>query len=90
MVKIFSIILDNFHRLQLFKTRLLCNFILALVIIIFKVPNIGDVSDISNIIAQVSQEAEYYVEGEKSPDVAKMNVTVNSGPTNIHTNVAWV
>ena len=63
LVEILSVLFDYFHRFKLFEAGLLGDLILAFVCIAFEVPNVGDVADVADFVAQEPEVTKYDVEG---------------------------
>ena len=84
------IILSDFHRLEVFKTGFLCNFVLAFVGVMFEVADIGDVAHITHLITEMFQIAVHEVEGDCRACVAEVGVTVDGRAADIHSDMAFM
>ena len=79
-----QVILNNFHRLQLFQTSFLCNFIFTVISIMFQMTYIGNVSYITYLIAQMRKVTEKNIECNSRTSMSQMSITINSRPAHIH------
>ena len=82
-----DVVLCHFHRLQLFQTGFLGDFVFTVIGIVFQMAYVGDVADIAYLIADVCQVAEQQVESDGRPCVSQVRVTVNGGTADIHANM---
>ena len=79
-----EIVLHHLHRLELLKTRLLGDFILALVGIMLKMADIGNVAHIAHLVAKMGKIAVKYVECDGRTRMAEMSVAIHRRATHIH------
>ena len=80
-----GIILCHLHRLQLLQTGLLLNLVVALIGIMLEMPDIGDITDIAYLIAQMGEVTEEDIEGDGGTSMAQMGITIYSRTADIHT-----
>ena len=85
-----GIVLGYFHWFQLLKACLLFNLVVALIGIVLKVANVGDVTHIAHLVAQRLEVAEQHVECDGWARVTKMWVAINGWAAHIHTYRAFV
>ena len=79
-----QVVLHHFHRFELFEACLLRNLVLAVVGIMFEVTYVGDVADVAHLVAEVTEIAEKYVEGDCRTCVTEMAVAVDGRTADIH------
>ena len=84
MVVAVEIELHNLHRLKLFETRFLGYLVLPLVGVVLEMSDVGYVTDIAHLIAQMGQVAEEDVEGYGRTRVAQMRIAIDGRATHIH------
>ena len=53
-------------------------------------PNVGDVADVANLIAQMRQIAIQDIKSHECADITQMYIIINSGSTNVHPHVRGV
>ena len=82
--------LHDFHGLELLQPCLLCDFVLALVSIVFEMAHIGDVTHIAHLVAQVAQQFAEHIEGYSRAGVSQMGITVNCRTADIHPGVTGI
>ena len=85
-----GVILHHLHRLQLLESGLLADLVLSFISIMLKVTDIGDIADIAHFIAEVPEQLEQHVVGHSWAGVAKMSVTINGRPADIHSHMAFM
>src|SRR6187431_1615274 len=84
-MKTICILLDDFHRFQLFKSCFLTDFIFCIRIhIAFEMPYIGDISDIAHFIAQVHEISVDQIKADKRPAIADMDIIIYRGAADVH------
>ena len=79
--------LRDFHGFKLLKPRFFLDFVIAFVGIVLQMAHIGDVADITDLVAQMSQVSEQDVECDGRARVPEVRVAVNRRPANIHAHV---
>ena len=79
-----GVCLYHLHRLQLLKSCLFCDFILPLVGIVFKMPDIGNIAHIADFIPEIRKQPEKDVVCDARPCMPQMGVSVNGGAADIH------
>ena len=84
MVVAVEIELHNLHRLKLFETRFLGYLVLPLVGVVLEMSDVGYVTDIAHLIAQMGQVAEEDVEGYGRTRVAQMRIAIDGRAADIH------
>ena len=89
-MEVVGIMLDNFHRFQLFQAGFFCDFIFTVILVIFKVPYIRDVPYIPHLVPQVQEESKDNIEGEERSYISKVDIAINGRPTDIYANVARI
>ena|SRR6186713_1551149 len=89
-MEVVGIMLDNFHRFQLFQAGFFCDFIFTVILVIFKVPYIGDVPYIPDLVPQVEEEPKDDIEGEERSNISQMDIAIDGGPADIYSNVARI
>ncbi len=80
-----EVVLYHFHRLELFEASLLCNFVFAVVCIVFQVSDVGDVAHIAYLVSQVAQIAQYDVKSYGGAGVTQVCIAVHRRTTDVHT-----
>ena len=82
-----GIILDHFHRFNLFEPGLFADLIITCIGISFKVPDISYVTHIADLIPDMLQVAENQVESDGGAGVAQVRITVYRRSANIQSNM---
>ena len=85
-----SVVLCYLHWFQLLQSCLLGNFILTLVGIVLQVAYISDVAYIANLVSEVLQVSEQYVEGDGRTSMSQVGITIYGRSANIHSYMSWV
>ncbi len=85
-----SVILCNFHRLEVFQTGFLCNLILAFVGIVLKVTHVGNVAHIAHLVTEMFQITENQVKSYSRTCMTEVSVTVNGRSANIHAHMTFM
>ena len=85
-----GVVLRNLHWLQLLQACLLLNLVIALISIVLQMAHVGDVSNVANLVAQVLEIAEEYIEGDGRTRMTEMRIAIHSWATNIHAHVRSV
>ena len=87
MVVAQGVILDNLHRLQLLEACFLGDLVLTLIRVMLQMANIGDVTHVAYLVAQVSQIAEQKIERDGGTSMTEMRVAINGWSADIHADV---
>ena len=87
LVIVECVLLHHFHRLNLLKTCFLCNLVLTLVGIMFKVTDICDVTHVTYLVTEVLQITEQHIECYRRTCMTQMCRTVDSGTAHIKSHV---
>ena len=82
--------LDHLHRLQLFETCLLCNLVLSFVRIMLKMSYVGDVADISYLIAEMAEEFDEHVICHAGSGMAEVCVSIYSRTADIKAYMSFI
>ena len=82
-----GIILRYLHGFQLLEPCLFGYLVVAIVGIMLEVPHIGNVSHVSNLVAQMLEVSEHDIEGDGRSGMTKMRVAINGWSTNVHAHV---
>ena len=82
--------LDNFHRLQLLEPCLLCDLVLSVIRIVLQVAHIGDVPDVTDFVAQMSEEFEKNVICHSRPGMSQMGISVDGRAADVHPYVTGI
>jgi len=85
-----GVVLRNLHWLQLLQACLLLNLVIALISIVLQMAHVGDVSNVANLVAQVLEIAEEYIEGDGRTRMTEMRIAIHSRATNIHAHIRCV
>ena len=75
-----EVVLHYFHGLELFEASLLCNFVFAIVRVVFQVSDVGDIAYIAHLVSQVSQIAQYDVKSYGGAGVSRCASPYTVGP----------
>ncbi len=78
-----GVVLHNFHGFHLLQACLFSYLILARISVVLKVPHVGDVAHVTNLIAQVLQVAVHQIEGDGRAGVAQMRIPIYRGTAHI-------
>ena len=78
------IVVGHLHRFELLEARLLGDFVLTLVGVVFQMAHVGDVAHVAHLVARSLQVAEQQVEGHGRTGMAQMGVAVDRGAADIH------
>lgn len=79
-----EVVLHYFHGLELFEASLLCNFVFAVVRVVFQVSDVGDIAYIAHLVSQVSQIAQYDVKSYGGAGVSQMRISVHCRAADVH------
>ena len=82
------IVVGHLHRFELLETRLLGDFVLTLVGVVFQMAHVGDVAHVAHLVARGLQVAEQQVEGHGRTGMAQMGVAVDRGAADVHPHAA--
>ena len=82
--------LDNFHRLQLLEPCLLCDLVLPVIRIVLQVAHIGDVPDVTDLVAQMSEEFEEHVICHSRSGMSQMGISVDGRTADVHSYVTGI
>ena len=85
-----GVVLDYLHGLQLLQTGFLGNLVLTLIGIMLQMAYIGDVTHVTNLVAQVLQVAEQYVKCDGGACVTQMRITIYGRTAHVHAYVRRV
>ncbi len=79
--------LHHLHRLKLLETCLLGYLVFSGIGVMLKMADIRDISDVTHLIAQVTQITEKYVKRDCGASMPQMCVAIYSRPAHIHAHV---
>ena len=81
-----GVVLRYLHRLELLQPCLLLYLVVALVGIVLKMSHVGDVSDISHLVAQVAHQSHEHVVGHSRPGMSEVGVAIDCRPADVKSN----
>ena len=90
VVEIVGVLLDDFHGLEVFESRLLANLILPVVRVPRQVSNICDVANVTHLVPQKGEVAVYDVKCQKRAHIAEVHIAVYGGAAHVHAHVGCV
>lgn len=80
-----EVVLHYFHGLELFEASFLCNFVFAVVRIVFQVSDVGDIAHIANFVPKVAQVAQYDIKSYSGAGVSQVSIAVHCRAADVHT-----
>src|SRR5690606_17723583 len=88
LVKALGVLVHDFHGLEFFQARAFRNLILALVGVVLEVTDVGNVSDVANLVSEEAKVAGNHVKGEKCSDVSQVDVVIDGWSADIDSYVS--
>ena len=82
--------LDDLHRLELLQPGFLCNLVLTFVGVVLEVAYVGDVTDVTHLVAEVSEQSLEYVVGDSRTGVAEVCVAIDGRAADIHADMTRI
>ena len=89
-MKVVGVFLHHFHRLEVFKPGLFANLVFPVVGVASQVSDVGDVSYVADLEAQMLQIPVDNVERQKGAHVAQVHVAVDGRTAHVHAHEGWV
>jgi hypothetical protein len=89
-MKSFGVILDDLHGLQLFDPCAFGDLVFAFIRVVFQVTYIGDISNVPDLVAKVTQVTRHYIKHHKRAHVAPVHVIIDRRTTYVHAHMARI
>ena len=87
IVKVVRVLLDNLHRLEVFESGLLADFVLSVVRVSRQVTDVRDVPNVAYLVAEERKVPVHHIERQECANVPEVHVAVHCWATNVHAHV---